>query len=630
MVRKSKKKLEEEKDQESENEEAIVKSDDIPEESTQNSTSESADQYSDLREKLLNEYEAQKSSADQLDESHNTTEEPKAEDNVNEEKEQDSESVDSIVHSDDIPEETSQDSASSGASQYDDLRKKLLKEYEAQKPSLVKEEGHEDKDHEDENQLVEEDHEDEDQLVEEDHEDEDQLVEEDHEDEDQLAEEDHEDEDYADKGYIGEDNSEQGSDDLQEDLNASYDNTAPDVDQDQSGVAVSSKKSLAMMVILALVVVFILYSILKPEVSVDRKSQVDKNAPITVPVADTGQAIIVPEIPQIPTAPRLSAPTPPPAPTPPMVSDLNVVKPIAAPIVASTASVFKKEDPAEKARKKARLSSGIMVGGASTSSKNKNVTRDGKSLSILARNNDQIVATSIGDLRRVIAQGKVVDAVLETAINTDLPGTARAIISRDIYSEGGKNILIPRGSRLLGVYSSNVTFGINRIKMNWSRLIRPDGVDISISSPGIDQIGHAGMAGDLDNHVAKSISVAVMTSVIDIAAGVYADKQAELTTVNSTVQPATGTAHTTNADGTLSNTQASTTGSNVVTGTINNEQQAYLDATENIGSVGKGILEKTNDMKPTITIDQGTALKVFVNKDLVFPGKSANLTRIVE
>ena len=608
MVRKSKKKLEEEKDQESENEEAIVKSDDIPEESTQNSTSESADQYSDLREKLLNEYEAQKSSADQVDESHNTTEEPKAEDNVNEEKEQDSESVDSIVHSDDIPEETSQDSASSGASQYDDLRKKLLKEYEAQKPSLVKEEGHEDKDHEDENQLVEEDHE----------------------DEDQLAEEDHEDEDYADKGYIGEDNSEQGSDDLQEDLNASYDNTAPDVDQDQSGVAVSSKKSLAMMVILALVVVFILYSILKPEVSIDRKSQVDKNAPITVPVADTGQAIIVPEIPQIPTVPRLSAPTPPPAPTPPMVSDLNVVKPIAAPIVASTASVFKKEDPAEKARKKARLSSGIMVGGASTSSKNKNVTRDGKSLSILARNNDQIVATSIGDLRRVIAQGKVVDAVLETAINTDLPGSARAIISRDIYSEGGKNILIPRGSRLLGVYSSNVTFGINRIKMNWSRLIRPDGVDISISSPGIDQIGHAGMAGDLDNHVAKSLSVAVMTSVIDIAAGVYADKQAELTTVNSTVQPATGTAQTTNADGTLSNTQASTTGSTVVTGTINNEQQAYLDATENIGSVGKGILEKTNDMKPTITIDQGTALKVFVNKDLVFPGKSANLTRIVE
>ena len=597
MVRKSKKKLEEEKDQESENEEAIVKSDDIPEESTQNSTSESADQYSDLREKLLNEYEAQKSSADQVDESHNTTEEPKAEDNVNEEKEQDSESVDSIVHSDDIPEETSQDSASSGASQYDDLRKKLLKEYEAQKPSLVKEEGHEDKDHEDENQLVEEDH---------------------------------EDEDYADKGYIGEDNSEQGSDDLQEDLNASYDNTAPDVDQDQSGVAVSSKKSLAMMVILALVVVFILYSILKPEVSIDRKSQVDKNAPITVPVADTGQAIIVPEIPQIPTVPRLSAPTPPPAPTPPMVSDLNVVKPIAAPIVASTASVFKKEDPAEKARKKARLSSGIMVGGASTSSKNKNVTRDGKSLSILARNNDQIVATSIGDLRRVIAQGKVVDAVLETAINTDLPGSARAIISRDIYSEGGKNILIPRGSRLLGVYSSNVTFGINRIKMNWSRLIRPDGVDISISSPGIDQIGHAGMAGDLDNHVAKSLSVAVMTSVIDIAAGVYADKQAELTTVNSTVQPATGTAQTTNADGTLSNTQASTTGSTVVTGTINNEQQAYLDATENIGSVGKGILEKTNDMKPTITIDQGTALKVFVNKDLVFPGKSANLTRIVE
>ena len=55
-----------------------------------------------------------------------------------------------------------------------------------------------------------------------------------------------------------------------------------------------------------------------------------------------------------------------------------------------------------------------------------------------------------------------------------------------------------------------------------------------------------------------------------------------------------------------------------------------MDAVDNIASVGKGILDKTNGMKPTITIDQGAALKVFVNKDLVFPGKSANLTRVVE
>ena len=67
MVRKSKKKLEEEKDQESGNDEAIAKSDDISEESTQDSNSESADQYEDLRKKLLKEYEDQKSNLDQAD-----------------------------------------------------------------------------------------------------------------------------------------------------------------------------------------------------------------------------------------------------------------------------------------------------------------------------------------------------------------------------------------------------------------------------------------------------------------------------------------------------------------------------------------------------------------------------------
>ena len=63
---------------------------------------------------------------------------------------------------------------------------------------------------------------------------------------------------------------------------------------------------------------------------------------------------------------------------------------------------------------------------------------------------------------------------------------------------------------------------------------------------GIDQIGHAGVAGDLDNHIAKSMSIAVMTSVIDIAAAIYADKQAEPNITTSTVQPSTGNVETTN------------------------------------------------------------------------------------
>jgi type IV secretion system protein VirB10 len=548
--------------------------------------------------------------------------------------------VEDVNDTDNIqPENLEEDSSTSSADssdQYEELRKKLLKEYEAQKGDdsikedknqPINDEGYEEPtvidDLEDES--YEEPTMDEHSEASDDEEPTMDEYSEASDDEEQPEEDQHVEQNDDDESF------EYTSDNLDNDLGDVYNNTAPDVDQGKSSVAISSKKSLAMMVILGLVVIYILYKVLKPVDQIDDSSQIDKNAPITVPVADNGQAVIVPEIPEIPAVPKLSAPTPPPAPTPPMVSDLSIVQaPVAPPIVATPTTVVQKEDPEEAARRKARLTSGIMVGSDSSSSKNKNVTKDGKSLSILARNNDQIVATSIGDLRRVIAQGKVLDAVLETAINTDLSGSARAIVSRDVYSESGKNILIPRGSRLLGDYSSTVTFGINRVKVTWSRLIRPDGVDISIASPGIDEIGHAGVAGELDNHVARSMSIAVLTSVIDIAAAIYADKQAEPTTVTSTVQPTTGITSTTNPDGTVSATQAASTGSTVTSGTINNEQQAYMDAVDNIGSVGKGILDKTNGMKPTITIDQGTALKVFVNKDLVFPGKSANLTRLVE
>ena len=417
---------------------------------------------------------------------------------------------------------------------------------------------------------------------------------------------------------------------------------APDVDQGFSKVAISSKSSLAMMVIAALVLIFILYKVLQPEEGEDssKAQEIDISSPISKPIEDTGQTIIVPEIPKLPTAPILQAPAPAPAPAPPPVIDINMsapqITPIGLPAPTENAvsnDAFKKSSSEDLARKKARLASSMMTGGSSTLTANLN--KDGQSLSILKRNNNQIVATNIGDLRRVIAQGKMIDAILETAINTDIPGSVRALVSRDIYSEAGKNVLVPRGSRLVGHYSSDITFGINRTKVSWTRLIRPDGVDINIASSGTDQLGRAGTSGDLDNHFMRSLSAAVMSSVIDIAVAAYADKQAPINTQSTAVESGTGTI----ASGSGANTSGTTvTGAQVTTGgstitqgdTPSRQSVAYTAAAQNIGETGKSYLEKTKNIAPTLTVDQGTPLKVFVNKDLVFPGKSANLTMVIE
>ncbi len=137
-----------------------------------------------------------------------------------------------------------------------------------------------------------------------------------------------------------------------------------------------------------------------------------------------------------------------------------------------------------------------------------------------------------------IAQGKIVDAVLETAVNTDLPGEMRAIVSRDVFAESGRQIMIPKGSRLIGTYNTSVARGQARVMIIWTRLIRPDGLDIAIGSGGVDALGRAGVEGSVDNKYAEIFSAAMLTSVLDIGVAVAVDA---LSNQGSTTTNANGT-----------------------------------------------------------------------------------------
>jgi type IV secretion system protein VirB10 len=155
-------------------------------------------------------------------------------------------------------------------------------------------------------------------------------------------------------------------------------------------------------------------------------------------------------------------------------------------------------------------------------------------------------------------------------------------------------------------------------------VIRPDGIDVAIASSGIDNLGRAGATGDVDNHVMRNLSTAIMISVLDIGAATYLDKNGG---------KASGTTST--ITGGVTNNENSQTGT-IVTPTITtgtpptNTQGAAGQTIANIEEVGKKLLAKTLAMPPTITIDQGTQLKVYVQKDIIFPGRSANLARIIE
>ncbi len=116
-----------------------------------------------------------------------------------------------------------------------------------------------------------------------------------------------------------------------------------------------------------------------------------------------------------------------------------------------------------------------------------------------------------------VAQGTLMTAVLETAINSDLPGYARAVISQDVKSFDGRRVLIPRGSHLIGEYKSGLAVGQSRAYILWTRLLRPDGVSIALASPGTDYSGQNGLGGKVDSHFVKRFGAAILLSVIGAA-----------------------------------------------------------------------------------------------------------------
>ena len=123
----------------------------------------------------------------------------------------------------------------------------------------------------------------------------------------------------------------------------------------------------------------------------------------------------------------------------------------------------------------------------------------------------------IGDPSTVIASGTMIDAVLETPLDTARGGVARAIVSRDVRSFDGSRVLVPRGSRLVGEIGGDAKAG-RRVFLIWKTLLLPDGSSIAIDSPAADASGEAGIAGR-SGSVGRAIG-GLLRTAIDVGATV--------------------------------------------------------------------------------------------------------------
>lgn len=113
-----------------------------------------------------------------------------------------------------------------------------------------------------------------------------------------------------------------------------------------------------------------------------------------------------------------------------------------------------------------------------------------------------------------VTEGTLIPAILETAINTDVPGYVRAVVSQDVRSFDGKRVLVPRSSRLIGQYQAGVQQGQRRAYVIWTRLIRPDGVSVNLASPAVGFDGTTGLEGDVNSHFFQRFGSGLLLSVV--------------------------------------------------------------------------------------------------------------------
>jgi type IV secretion system protein VirB10 len=129
-------------------------------------------------------------------------------------------------------------------------------------------------------------------------------------------------------------------------------------------------------------------------------------------------------------------------------------------------------------------------------------------------------ASALANRSTTVPQGYLIPAVLETGLDSTRPGFARAIVSRDVRGFDGKNVLIPRGSRLIGEYRSEIAQGQNRAIITWTRLIRPDGMTIAMDSPAVDTLGRGGVAASVNSHFFARLGDALLQSTIGLGQAV--------------------------------------------------------------------------------------------------------------
>jgi len=180
-----------------------------------------------------------------------------------------------------------------------------------------------------------------------------------------------------------------------------------------------------------------------------------------------------------------------------------------------------------------------------------------------------------------VMAGTVISAALVTGIKSDLPGDVIATVTEPVYDTAtGKFLLIPQGSRILGRYNSQVSYGQSRVQMVWNRIILPDTSSLTLDNlVGTDPAGYAGLEDEVDRHWGRILAGAALTTLLGVGAELAAPENRQ-------------------------------DGNRIVIAGRDSAQ-------DSINQVGQEMTRRNMNIQPTLTARPGLPVRVIVARDLV-------------
>ena len=179
-----------------------------------------------------------------------------------------------------------------------------------------------------------------------------------------------------------------------------------------------------------------------------------------------------------------------------------------------------------------------------------------------------------------VLAGTIIPGVLINGMNSDLPGTILGQVSKDVYDTvTGEYLLIPKGTKIIGIYDTDTAFAQTRGAVIWQRLVLPNGDSMVIPNfAGSDKEGYAGFKDKKRSHYARVVWSSLLGAAAIGGLAAAADDNSDKNTFR---------------------------------------ENAAQEMESNMSNVVNRIVDRNLNIAPTIIIRPGYKFYIIVDKDLI-------------